>query len=178
MYKTYRPRRGLLQKIRSVLHPFGGALLFCLAAAGGLAASTYGMRETQCYVIRRQAEAVDQKLAAYAKAHPDPNVPELFQYPVSVMLPEDIDGRPVPEPTQTQDRLLSRVFREVPFSHTPESDFFTLHYVPLKADGTPWRAGDAAPINNYILEYFIISGNGDVMRRVSKGSFEGSTYKQ
>lgn len=178
MYQTYQPRRGFFQIIRSVLHPACGALLFCLAAATGLAVSTYGMHETRCYVIRHQAEAVDQKLAGYARAHPDPNVPDQALYPVSVMFPEDIDGQPVPDPDRIKDKILRRFFPEVPFSHTPESDFFTLHYVPLKADGTPWRAGDTAPINNYMLEYFVISGNGDVMRRVSKGSFEGSTYEQ
>ena len=178
MYQTYQPRRGFSQKIRSVLHFIYGALLFCLAAATGLMASTYGLHETLCYVIRRQAEAVDEKLADYARTHPDPNVPEHFLYPVSVMLPEDIDGHPVPKPENTRDKILYFFFPEVLFSHTPESHFFTLHYVPLKADGTPWRVGEAAAINNYILEYFVINGNGDVMRRVSKGSFEGSTYQQ
>ena len=178
MYRTYQPRHGFLQKIYSVLHPVCGAFLLCLAALIGFMASTYGVHEIRCYVVRSQAEIVDKKLADYARTHPDPNVPEHFLYPVSVMFPEDIDGQPVPKPEKTGDKILSRVFPKVPFSHTPEANFFTLHYVPLKADGTPWRVGEAAAINNYILEYFVINGNVDVMRRVSKGSFEGSTYQQ
>lgn len=162
--------------LRSFLTSILGLLLFFGAALGGVFGGICLLHTAEGYAVSYRAQAIDEKLAAFAKSHPDPGQENAFLYPVSVQMPEDIDGMPIPPPKSLLEKALVAVFPDIPFSHAPEQNFFTLHYIPLKADGSPWQAGDGEGVHQYTLEFFTILKNGDVVRNVSRGSYQSSDF--
>ena len=166
----------MLRTILTKLEHLMAYLLAPTLLAFSFFAGNYTVYSVNNYIANWQADLLDQRLLAYAKAHPDPNLPEGVNYPPAVMNIHDITGEGMPEPHTLIDKAVQLIAPDILFSHNPNEDFYSFQYIPLQADGSEWNVNSPTPPTYYNLEYFVVSPmGGNVYRHVSNGSYQRIT---